>query len=154
MSKDIDALSQYMDAVEELVFGVRAELRELKEANQARLDADKAWDVGAAVAGVRTDFDAKITKHTEALDEVRAALAAALEEVKSIPAPEKGEPGKDGADADPEVVAALVAKAVAEIPPPKDGRDGSDGADGRSVSVFAGGKAPTNPNVGDLWIVD
>lgn len=75
-----------------------------------------------------------------------------------------GDPGKDGKDADPEVIRAMVAEAVAEIPkpqdgksvdpetvaamvaeqvdkcmaeltPPENGRDGENGKDGTSVTV-------------------
>lgn len=49
------------------------------------------------------------------------------------PAGEPGQKGLDGKDADPLVVAAMVAKAVAEIPKPADGRDGRDGEPGRDA---------------------
>lgn len=37
-----------------------------------------------------------------------------------------GEPGRAGKDADPAMVAALVAQAMADVPRPRDGKDGLD----------------------------
>lgn len=93
------------------------------------------------IATIRTELVAMI-------EEVRSAKTEILQGPKGDPG-EKGEPGdrgekgdkgeagekgadgRDGKDADPEVIASLVAKAVSEIPAPRDGKDGVDGKDGR-----------------------
>lgn len=63
------------------------------------------------------------------IDDVLPALTEHVDAfLSAVPAP------KDGKDADPELVKALVDEAVARIPAPhngKDGRDGVDGKDGR-----------------------
>jgi hypothetical protein len=89
-----------------------------------------------------------VARALQPLEQRQAALEAAI---KAIPAPakgDKGDPGKDapavdveaivarvqagitpardGKDADPEVIRAEVAKAVAAIPRPKDGEPGKD----------------------------
>lgn len=84
----------------------------------------------------------------KALDPILARLAA----IEARPAPEKGEPGADGAsvtldDVQPVIQAALdgfSSKAmalIAAIPKPKDGRDGVDGKDGAPGKDGADGKS-------------
>lgn len=48
---------------------------------------------------------------------------------------EPGEPGRDGADADPELIRAEVAKAVADLPPPKLGEKGDPGRPGKDAAT-------------------
>lgn len=90
----------------------------------------------------------------KALDPILARLAA----IEARPAPEKGEPGADGAsvtldDVQPVIQAALdgfSSKAmalIAAIPKPKDGRDGVDGKDGAPGKDGADGKSITVDDV-------
>lgn len=93
----------------------------------------------------------EVRRHVaSAVDEARTQLHAEFaEQLKALPAPEPGPPGKDwdpekvrtliagavadamaafpvpkdGKDADPEAIKAIVAEAVAAIPAPKDGKD-------------------------------
>lgn len=90
----------------------------------------------------------------KALDPILARLAA----IEARPAPEKGDPGEDGAsvtldDVQPVIQAALdgfSSKAmalIAAIPKPKDGRDGVDGKDGAPGKDGVDGKSITVDDV-------
>lgn len=93
----------------------------------------------------------------KALDPILARLAA----IEARPAPEKGEPGADGAsvtldDVQPVIQAALdgfSSKAmalIAAIPKPKDGRDGVDGKDGAPGKDGVDGKSITVDDVAPM----
>jgi hypothetical protein len=70
-------------------------------------------------------FDQGFEAVREYVDDAFAALEKRLDAIEARQ-PEKGEPGQDGKDADPEVVAAMVSdavgKAVSSIPAPQDGK--------------------------------
>src|SRR5688500_4418209 len=66
--------------------------------------------LGAALAPI---VRAEVAKATEALRAEIADLKA-----REMPVPEKGDPGND---ADPNVIAKMIADAVAALPTPKDG---------------------------------
>ncbi len=93
----------------------------------------------------------------KALDPILARLAA----IEARPAPEKGDPGEDGAsvtldDVQPVIQAALdgfSSKAmalIAAIPKPKDGRDGVDGKDGAPGKDGVDGKSITVDDVAPM----
>ena len=92
------------------------------------------------IAGKDADPEAIKQAIAEALPDMVARVKAELIEgiekaFAEIPIPKNGDqgakgdpgepgiPGANGKDADPEVIRAEVAKAVAELPPPKDGKD-------------------------------
>lgn len=93
----------------------------------------------------------------KALDPILARLAV----IEARPAPEKGDPGADGAsvtldDVQPVIQAALdgfSSKAMAlveAIPKPKDGRDGIDGKDGAPGKDGVDGKSITVDDVAPM----
>ena len=67
---------------------------------------------------------------SKSADQIAAeVLVKVTEALDAIPVPKDG---KDGKDADPEFIAALVEQQVrAAVPPARDGKDGSDGKDGK-----------------------
>lgn len=67
---------------------------------------------------------------------IREALAPVQRQVAALEAraPEKGEPG---ADADPALVAKMVAEAMAALPPPKDGKDAEPVSDEQVAAQVA-----------------
>lgn len=72
---------------------------------------------------------------TTALKALSAATKLNAEEISKIDLTpqvivEKGEPGKDGVDADE---ARVIAEVLKQIPTPENGKDGEDGADGRDA---------------------
>lgn len=83
----------------------------------ARVRDEVAKEVSAKIAALPQPEDGEPGKSVT-LDEVRPLVLEAVgEAVKSIPVP------KDGKDADPVDVKAIVAEVVAQIPVPKDGKD-------------------------------
>jgi hypothetical protein len=58
-------------------------------------------------------------------------MATVHKAIETIERPKDGQNGRDGKDADPEIIKAEVARAVAAVPAPKDGRDGLPGRDGK-----------------------
>jgi hypothetical protein len=89
-------------------------------------------------APVIPDIPAMIEEAVKAFPDASDIKAMVEAEVKAIPAPQ------NGADADPEVTAALVAetveRAVAALPRPQDGRDGEPGANGNDGAPGINGK--------------
>lgn len=91
-------------------------------------------------------FDA-LVKYLDVLEDSIDGVRRELAELKARSTErgltgEKGARGEQGPQGEPSTV------------PGPPGPAGKDGADGKSLTVFAGGKVPTNPSVGDLWIVD
>jgi integrin beta 3 len=70
------------------------------------------------------------------------ARIADLESRAAIPGPvgPAGEPGQPGRDADPGIIARMVADAVAAIPAPQNGKDGREGVDGKDGAPGAAGQ--------------
>lgn len=86
---------------------------------------------------------------------VRAATEAAERAVAALPIPRDGVDGRDGADAEPAAVVALVERAVAEIPRPADGRHGKDGIAGvrgpKGDKGDRGDRGPVGPMPRHEW---
>lgn len=92
-----------------------------------------------AKSALRAEFQQQVAERDQRIRELEKQLAEnhldeseVIEKVlAAIPQPKDGADGKDGADADPEVIKAMVVEAVAQIPVPENGKDGRDGADGK-----------------------
>lgn len=80
---------------------------------------------GAMAAVVREHVDKEVAP-------LRGRIEAQAAEIKALKAlrPEKGDPGRDGADADMDALKAHLEALVEALPLPADGKDGRDGRDG------------------------
>jgi len=72
------------------------------------------------------ELEAELAKPVDVAGQVERAVAAA---VAALPAP------KDGKDAQPVDIDAVVKQVLDKVPAPADGKDGKDGENGKSVSV-------------------
>lgn len=91
---------------------------------------------GEEMVGIVKGYVDRATAPLIAENKALADRIAELE-ARAQQAGEKGQDGKDGrdgADADPELIAKMVADAVASIPAPANGRDGVDGKDGVGIN--------------------
>lgn len=99
-------------------------------------DQRKEWGrererIEADARALQTGLEAKIvTLQAELEKRADAQIQRIVEALATI---KSGEPGRDGQDADPEAIAAMVAEAVAKIPPPVPGKDGDPGEDGKDA---------------------
>lgn len=100
----------------------------------ALLDQVEAATV-ANVERILSGWERPLDGRSVTVEEVEPLLRSMVDEAaKAIPA------GKDGQDADPDVVRQIVEEAVAAIPVPRDGVDGKDGEPGAPGPM---GKLPT-----------
>ena len=61
------------------------------------------------------------------VDPLRLEIEQLKKRLADLPTPQKGDPGKDGKDADVSEIQKMVADAVSKIPRAKDGAPGRDG---------------------------
>ncbi|MBZ9759489.1 hypothetical protein LB553_01130 [Mesorhizobium sp. CA8] len=97
------------------------EVRGMVEALQTMPDVPAL--VAEAIAAIPAPKDGEPGKSIT-VDDVAPLIADEVAKaVADIRVPEDGKPGADGKDADPEIVKALVAEAVAALPPAERGKD-------------------------------
>lgn len=116
-----DVLQREVAPLKAEIAGLRSKLAELEARPVDLSETVKAAYVDEQTSALRSEV-AELKALVEAIPEpvetpdVKSLVEA---EVAKLPVAKDGEPGRDGKDADPEVIRTMVAEAVAEIPRPE-----------------------------------